>query len=363
MTNTQSCCYKTRYPACIDNEMSPQRQVLVMEFATIYLKDEWERRAEEANVELVYSHAGTQEEFMEYFRDPAFNIVAIANTWPGARKMGGYSPEMIRELSTKDSLKALCHQGAGYEVAGDIHVWQECGTVQISNTPNSVAPATANTAIFLILAAMRNFYRLTSSLRAGSWLGEGKVLGHEPVGRTLGIIGMGNIGRMIRDRAVPFDFGKIQYYSRNRLTPELEKGAEYVASLEDLLKTSDIIVVAVPLNRHTHHLLNKRTLALCKDGVVIVNIARGPVIDEQALVDALDSGKVASAGLDVFEKEPEIHPGLLRNPDVMLLPHAATFTYETRRFAEREQLNNVFAAVENGRVVNLAPELYSVFPN
>ena len=153
-------------------------------------------------------------------------------------------------------------------------------------------------------------------------------LGHDPEGKTLGILGMGGIGGALARRAAPFDM-KIQYHNRRRVAPEKNPtGAEYV-SLEHLLATSDVISVHLPLSDRTRHFIGREEISMMKDGVVIVNTARGPIIDEEALVEALESGKVFGAGLDVFEREPEIHEGLIRNNNTVLLPHTGTATYET----------------------------------
>jgi len=138
---------------------------------------------------------------------------------------------------------------------------------------------------------------------------------------------MGGIGKALAKRSLAFGM-TIQYHNRNRLSPE-PAGTKWV-SMEELLKTSDVISVHTPLTPQTHHLLSKEQFAQMKDGVIIVNTARGPVVDEQALVDALESGKVFSAGLDVFEEEPKVHPKLLENENVVLYPHIGTATFESK---------------------------------
>jgi len=138
---------------------------------------------------------------------------------------------------------------------------------------------------------------------------------------------MGGIGKALAKRCLAFDM-KIQYHNRNRLDPE-PPNTKWV-SLEELIKTSDVISLHTPLTPQTHHLINKEQFAQMKDGVIIVNTARGPVVDEQALVDALESGKVFSAGLDVFENEPVVNEGLLKNENVVMYPHIGTATFESK---------------------------------
>lgn len=139
---------------------------------------------------------------------------------------------------------------------------------------------------------------------------------------------MGGIGREVAIRARAFGM-KIQYHNRTRLSPELEQGAKYV-SFEELVRTSDVLSLNLALRKETIGIIGRKEFEMMKQGVVIVNTARGKLIDEAALVDALDSGKVYSAGLDVYEEEPKVHEGLLKNPNVVLLPHIGTGTYETQ---------------------------------
>ena len=196
----------------------------------------------------------------------------------------------------------------------------------------------------------------------------------------LGILGMGGIGRNLKKKAEAFGM-KVQYHNRNPLSEELSGGAKYVG-FEELLKTSDVISLNLPLNvsfrycpedvvvghypkeascspnpqKSTHHMISTPQFSTMKDSVVIVNTARGAVIDEAALVQALDSGKVFSCGLDVYEEEPKIHPGLVDNPHVTLLPHVGTWTVETQTEMELWNIGNVRAALERGVLNSPVPE-------
>jgi len=147
----------------------------------------------------------------------------------------------------------------------------------------------------------------------------------------------------------------VQYYNRRRLSPELEQGATYV-SFEELLRTSDVVSLNLALTNETAGIIGRKEFEMMKQGVIIVNTARGKLIDEAALVDALDSGKVYSAGLDVYEAEPKIHEGLLNNPNVMLLPHIGTGTVETQRNMEILVLDNLKSAVTKGILLTQVPE-------
>jgi glyoxylate reductase len=180
--------------------------------------------------------------------------------------------------------------------------------------------------MYLLLGALRRSHVPSTAIRAGKWRGN-MGLGHGPEGKVLGILGMGGIGRALALRAVPFGF-QIQYHNRRPVFGELNPtNAKYV-SFEELLRTSDVISIHLPLSHLTRYMIGQKEFAMMKDGVVVVNTARGSIIDENALVKALDSGKIFGAGLDVFEKEPEIHPGLIEHNNVVLLPHAACLTFE-----------------------------------
>jgi lactate dehydrogenase-like 2-hydroxyacid dehydrogenase len=226
----------------------------------------------------------------------------------------------------------------------------------VSNTPTAVDDATADIGIFLLLGALRNLAVGMAALRAGEWRGSTlPALGHDPQGKVLGILGMGGIGRNMAKKALAFGM-TIRYYNRTRLEPGVEKelGAVHVG-FDELLAESDVLSLNLPLNvrsspvarqpsfphspsrlkvtdsgqQNTRHIISRREFAKMKKGAVIVNTARGAVIDEAALVEALDSGQVSSAGLDVYEQEPYVHPGLLSNPRVLLVPHMGTWTLET----------------------------------
>lgn len=212
--------------------------------------------------------------------------------------------------------------------------------------PTAVDDATADTTMFLILGALRNFNTGMQALREGKWIGQpAPALGHDPQGKVLGILGMGGIGRNLKKKAEVFGM-RVIYHNRRELSEELSGGAEYV-SFDELLGRSDVISLNLPLNvsfdrirvrslrvwltlsqKNTRHIIGSPEFAKMKEGVVVVNSARGAVMDEAALVEALDSGKVLSAGLDVFEEEPKVHPGLICNPNVILVPHMGTYTVE-----------------------------------
>ena len=225
------------------------------------------------------------------------------------------------------SLKFVCHNGAGYDQIDA----QACANrgISVSNTPGAADASTANTAIYLLLGALRRAHVPATALREGQWRGS-MDLGHDPDGKVLGILGLGGIGSALALRAAPFNF-QMQYHNRNPIVHPSSNptNATYV-SFEELLRTSDIISIHLPLSDVTRGIIGQKEFQMMKDGVIIVNTARGAILDENALVDALNQGKVFSAGLDVYENEPDVHPGLIESDKVLLLPHVGTATVETQ---------------------------------
>lgn len=205
-----------------------------------------------------------------------------------------------------------------------------------------------------MLGALRRITVPFQSVRNGEWRGKQFGLGHDPKNKVLGVLGMGGIGQAVAHRAKAFGM-RIQYHNRNPLPVEQAGDAKYV-SFGELLQTSDVLSLNLALNASTRHIISKPQFDQMKDGVIIVNTARGPIIDEAALVDAVNSGKVFSAGLDVFEEEPKIHPGLVDNEKVVLLPHVGTATWETQKDMELLVLENLRSAVQGKGLLTLVPE-------
>ncbi|RJE22905.1 Dehydrogenase [Aspergillus sclerotialis] len=304
--------------------------------------------------ELIKSTATNRFEFLQECQSGKFEgVVAIYRTLPSVTISGNIDEEILKALPK--SLRFIAHCGAGYDQV-DVHACSlQTPPVRVSNVPTAVDDATADVNMFLIIGALRNFNTGMLALREGKWRGQpAPVLGHDPEGKVLGVLGMGGIGRNLKKKAEVFGM-RVIYHNRRKLSDELSGGAEYV-SFDDLLAKSDVISLNLPLNKNTRHIISKAEFAKMKDGVVIVNTARGAVMDEDALVQALDSGKVYSAGLDVFEEEPKIHPGLVRNPNVMLVPHMGTWTVETQSAMEVWAIENIRLALETGKLKSPVPE-------
>lgn len=241
-------------------------------------------------------------------------------------------------------LGIISNFGVGYDNI-DVAYAQSKGII-VTNTPQSVTAPTANTAMALLLDVCRRVSELDRKLRQNAipnWNApsfQSTAIG----GKTLGIIGMGRIGKAMAKRARAFDL-RIIYHNRNRLPEDVE--AAYAATyctLDELLQQSDILSLHMPLNKATHHMIGARELALMKDTSYLINTARGGVIDQAALIEALQNKSIAGAGLDVFEKEPEIPTALLALDNVVLTPHTGTSTPQARQdmFMEAYQQIQLF---------------------
>lgn len=284
-------------------------------------------------------------------------MVAAYRTFTSAAITGRFDQELVDVLPK--SWRYLCHNGAGYDQIDPDACSQRDPPLYVSNVPSAPDDATADTAIFLMLGALRNFNVSMAALRREEWKGKpAPALGHDPQGKILGILGMGGIGRNMSKKAAAFGMTTI-YHNRRKLDDEKAGGAEYVF-LEDLLKRSDVLSLNLPLNPKTRHIISTEQLKLMKPSSIIVNTARGAVIDEAALVKALDEGTIAGAGLDVFEEEPKIHPGLVKNERVILLPHMGTWTKETQTKMEVWVIDNIRRALSEGKLLSIIPEQESL---
>jgi len=241
-----------------------------------------------------------------------------------------------------DSLKMVATYSVGYDHI-DLDAARTRGLV-VSNTPGVLTDATADVTMLCILGAARQAHEAASVLRAGRWARweATAMLGVDLRGKRLGILGMGRIGQTVARRARAFDM-EIHYHNRSRLPADRELGATYHESPEAMLPEIDILSLNCPLSPQTHHFLDDRRIGLLRDGAIVVNTSRGPVVNDTALIAALRSGKVRAAGLDVFEGEPTINPAYLDLPNAFLLPHIGSATVETRNAMGFKCLDNLDA--------------------
>lgn len=326
-----------------------------------YAKKSWEKLSESADIldMPIRSDYGRKEFIKDLETNPEFqDIDIITRDLETKRYVGLFDKELVSKFPK--SVKLICIRAAGYDQVDTSALIPN--KIQLANTPGLVSKATADTNVFLIISALRNFQWSHHNLLNGNWekcggsLGAGTPVGRDIEDKVVGVLGNGKIGRCVIERLRPFGVTKFLYHNRNKLDPELEAGAEYV-SFDDLLRLSDVISVNVPLNRSTHHLINNESISKMKDGVVIVNTARGPVIDEKALIKHLKSGKVFSAGLDVFENEPfGVDQELISLPNVVSLPHMGTHTMETIASMEEFVVKNIRSFIETGKAKTLVSE-------
>lgn len=252
-----------------------------------------------------------------------------------------------------EDLEIVANYAVGYDNI-DVAACTRRG-VAVSNTPGVLTEATADHAWALLLATARRVPEGHHLASTGAWTGwqPTQLLGKAVSGGTLGIVGMGRIGCAMARRATGFGM-RILYHNRSRdRDAERELGAEFREALHDLLRDSDFISVHTPLTEETHHLIDAAALDVVREGAVLVNTARGAVIDEAALVESLRRGRLWGAGLDVFEDEPAIHPGLIGLPNVVLTPHLGSSTREARVRMGRLCAEAVVAVLRAERVDHL----------
>ena len=238
-------------------------------------------------------------------------------------------------------LKLIANFGAGVD-----HIdvaYAKAQRITVTNTPSVLTEDTADLAFTLILAVPRRLNEGMAAIRSHEWQGWSPLylLGHRVNGKKLGIVGMGRIGQAVARRARGFGMA-VHYHQRTRLHPsvEAELGATFHPKLESLLKAADVVTLHCPHTQDTHQMINAARLALMPPSSYLVNTARGALVDEVALVDALKSGRLAGAGLDVYAAAPELAPGLRALPNVVLLPHISSATLESRiEMGERVIIN------------------------
>ena len=255
------------------------------------------------------------------------------------------SAEVIARLP--DSVRAIANFSVGVDHV-DLEAAKARGII-VTNTPDVLSDATAEIAMMLMLGAARRASEGERLVRAGEWRtwSPAFMVGIQVTGKRLGIIGMGRVGLVVARRARGFDM-EIHYYDVRRHDASLEAGAVYHETIEDLLPICDFVSIHCPATPDTRHLINEKTIALLPDGAVLVNAARGAIVDDEALIAALRSGKLAAAGLDVYNGEPDINPAYRELTNTFLLPHIGSATRETRDAMGFRALDNL-DAIRAGR--------------
>jgi len=224
--------------------------------------------------------------------------------------------------------------------------------IVVTNTPDVLTDATAEIAMLILLGAARRAKEGMQWVNKKNWKWSANFLmGKQLTGSRLGILGMGRIGRAVADRARAFGM-EIHYFNRSRLNKNLEKDATYHKSLESLLSVSDFFSINCPATKETKHIINQNTIRHFPDGAVISNSARGDMIDDEAMVEALKNGKIFSLGLDVYNGEPNIHPEYLTLSNVYVLPHLGSATKKTRTAMANLAVNNIEEFFKTGKCKN-----------
>jgi len=300
----------------------------------------------------------------EVTMNPEDILLPVAQVVEACREVEGIvasgtpvSPEVVEEAP---HLRVVANVGVGYDKIDVAACTRR--HILVTNTPGVVTGATADLSFALLLAVARRLVEADRYVREGHWRhwSWGCMWGTDLEGKTLGILGFGRIGQAVARRASGFSM-RILYYSVDRPTPEREQelGAHYV-DRETLLREADFLSIHVPLAPDTNRLIGAAEFALMKPTAFLINTSRGKVVEETALVDALQSKRIAGAGLDVFEFEPQIHPALLAMPNVVVTPHMGTATRETRLAMALMGADNLLAALAGQRPPNLVnPEVWS----
>lgn len=296
---------------------------------------------EYGDIVALYRHAGTA------------NSVAVT---------GPFDADLVRNLPP--TVRYLAHNGAGYDQLDVPALTQR--NIQVANVPSVVDEATADTALFLLIGTLRQFPVAIQHCEQSFNKDFPWRKASDPNGKVLGIVGAGGIGRALAYKASWALRMRVIYHNRNRLSEEVEQssargGMEYVSTLHELLRRSDAVSLHCPLTPETRGVIGHDELKQMRRTAVLINTARGPVVKEQELAQALEQGLIAGAGLDVFEAEPKVDSRLLAHRDkALLLPHVGTLTQDTQRETEVMCLRNLISGLDTGRLAFCVPEQRNV---
>ena len=256
--------------------------------------------------------------------------------------------ETINKLP--ESIKIISNFAVGFGNI-DLDAAKKRGIV-VTNTPDVLTDATAEIGMLLILGACRRVPEGIQGAKDCNWKWSADYLiGKQLTGARLGILGMGRIGRAIAKIAKTFGM-EIHYKNRSKLNPELEMGATYHETIKSLFSVSDVLSICCPANKETKDIINKETLEYFPTGAIITNVARGDMIDDQAMLEALTNRKIYAIGLDVYKGEPKIHPGYLDQPTAFILPHLGSATKKTRTAMANLAIDNIEEYFSSGKCIN-----------
>jgi glyoxylate reductase len=310
-----------------------------------------------AKVETIFIH-GPKGEL------PGLNELIRAVTNVDVLLPRGTQPVPRKVIMANPNLRGIANYGVGYDNI-DVRAATELG-IPVTNTPGVLSETTADLAWALLMATARKIPQAHDYTFSGQWKGPGgKTFMGQDIGpggsnksKVLGIIGLGRIGKAVMRRSRGFKMKVIAYDPPIKEIIQKMKGVQY-RQLDDLLKESDFVTLHSPLAKETHHLIGKKELDLMKPTAILINTSRGPVVDEKALVSALKKGKIAGAGLDVYEKEPRLYPGLAKLENVVLLPHIGSATLDTRGQMAVVAVKNAITMLRGKRPKNIVnPEVF-----
>ena len=256
--------------------------------------------------------------------------------------------ETINQLP--DTIKIISNFAVGFGNI-DLEATKKRG-IAVTNTPDVLTDATAEIGVLLILGACRRASEGIEKAREGGWVWSADMLiGKQLTGTRLGILGMGRIGQKIAKIAKSLGM-IIHYHNRSKLSEDKEQGAIYHDNLNDLMKVSDVLSVCCPASKDTINLINKDALELLPKGAVVTNVARGDIVDDDALIEALERRKVYAVGLDVYKNEPNLNPGYLKHKSAFILPHLGSATKETRTAMANLAIDNLDEFFKTGKCKN-----------
>ena len=307
---------------------------------TRLLKPNEERASKIWNVKLnLNNEIYSQEKLIELSKDCDGILTSILDK---------IDEKTISKLSNK--VKIISNYAVGF---GNIDIEAaKRKNILVTNTPDVLTEATAEIAMLLILGACRRASEGIKWARNQNWRWSSDFLiGKQLSESKLGILGMGRIGRAVAKRAKAFGM-EIHYHNRSKLDPDLERGAKYHNDIKSLFSISDVLSINCPATEKTKNIINKKTLEYFPEGAVITNSARGDMIDDNAMVEALNSGKIYALGLDVFKGEPNLFVDYLKQPNVFILPHLGSATKKTRTDMANLAIDNLEEFFKTGKSVN-----------
>ncbi|KAG1827812.1 D-isomer specific 2-hydroxyacid dehydrogenase [Suillus variegatus] len=320
-----------------------------------YVKDDFEEMFR-GIAEIVHLVSDSRSHFLSSFGPdgPYEGTVALYRRNTSSAVIGKFDAPLIHALADTSKVRWIAQSSSGYDKI-DVQACKERG-ILVSNTPRANEDATATTALYLMISCLRRFSMAERSLRSGTWKTPcDAAQTYDVTGRTLGIFGLGGIGLRFAHLAHAFPM-RIIYFSR-RKAESVPDWCEYVSSLEELCKQADVLSLHVPLNQSTAGIIGENEIRTLRRGSVLLNTSRGRIVDQEAMIRALEDGHLSSVGLDVYPDEPCIDPRLLTFPQCTLLPHIGGVSAESSRAKELQALGNLKAFVLGGIGENIVPEL------